>query len=277
MLYVIFFVLYDKINKSDGDIMDSVNKTLYIPLYGKALVNELGIILRDQKASDIWKKEGFELNRKSKSTYLAYFIAMRARVFDDWVKDNINKYEDSTVIHIGCGLDSRCLRVNTNAKWYDIDFKEVIDIRKNYYSETDNYHMIGNDIREISWDFIDSKNVIVVMEGISMYMKYEDIQDLFYKLYEHFNHISLLMDCYSEFGAKMSKYKNPVHEVGVSDVYGLDNPDILNHTGIKYIASHELTPIRLINELSGIDKIIFNKLYSGNMAKKIYKLYEFRR
>ena len=257
--------------------MESVNKTLYIPLYGKALVSQKHMILEDQKAIDIWEKEGFELKRKSKSKYLAYFMSMRARVFDDWLTQQLDHNKDCAVIHIGCGLDSRCLRVSTDVEWYDIDFKEVIEVRKKYYTETDTYHMIGSDIRDMSWDFIHTKNVIVVMEGISMYMKYDDIEALFYKLSEHFDHILLMMDCYSEFGAKMSKYKNPVNEVGVSDVYGLDHPDTLNNTGIKYIGSHELTPMHLINELSGIENIIFNKLYSGNMAKKIYKLYEFKK
>lgn len=42
--------------------MDSVNKTLYIPLYGKA-----------------------------KSKWLAYYMAMRAAVYDEWVREEIRK------------------------------------------------------------------------------------------------------------------------------------------------------------------------------------------
>ena len=41
--------------------MNSVNKTLYIPLYGKAYVSKKGIILKDSKAEEIWAKEGFAL------------------------------------------------------------------------------------------------------------------------------------------------------------------------------------------------------------------------
>lgn len=32
---------------------------------------------------------------------------------------------------------------------------------------------------------------------------------------------------YTEFAAKASKYKNPINEVGVSKVYGLDQPKVL--------------------------------------------------
>ena len=70
--------------------MDSVNKTLYIPLYGKALVSQKGIILNDKKAEEIWACEGFSLKRKSKSKWLAYYMAMRSRVFDDWVSKQLS-------------------------------------------------------------------------------------------------------------------------------------------------------------------------------------------
>ena len=63
--------------------MNEVNKTLFIPLYGKAQVSQKGLILRDQKAEEIWGKESFAIAGKAKSRWLAYFMAMRARVFDD--------------------------------------------------------------------------------------------------------------------------------------------------------------------------------------------------
>ena len=39
--------------------MDSVNKTLYIPLYGKAAVSRRDILLHDPKAGEIWAEAGF--------------------------------------------------------------------------------------------------------------------------------------------------------------------------------------------------------------------------
>ena len=54
--------------------MDNVNKTLFIPLYGKALVSKKGIILSDRKAEEIWSEEGFPLKGKSRSKWLAYFL-----------------------------------------------------------------------------------------------------------------------------------------------------------------------------------------------------------
>ena len=65
--------------------MDGVNKTLYIPLYGKAAVSRQGILLRDPKAEEIWSKAGFPLKGKAKSKWLTYYMGMRAAVFDRWL------------------------------------------------------------------------------------------------------------------------------------------------------------------------------------------------
>ena len=62
--------------------MNSVQKTMYIPLYGKAYVSHKGILLEDPKAEEIWAAEGFPLKGKSKSKWLAYCMGMRAAVFD---------------------------------------------------------------------------------------------------------------------------------------------------------------------------------------------------
>lgn len=126
--------------------MDGVNKTLYIPLFGKSYVSKKNIILKDEKAEEIWEKEQFKLKGKSKSKWLAYYMGIRAAVFDSWVIEKMNQNKESVVLHIGCGMDSRILRVGSrNYYWYDVDFLEVINERKKYYQETEFYKMIEGD------------------------------------------------------------------------------------------------------------------------------------
>ena len=187
--------------------MNSVNKTLYIPLYGKSYVSKRGIFLDDKKAEEIWETEGFALKGKSKSKWLAYYMGARSAVFDEWVKKQVADVQDAVVIHIGCGMDSRVLRVGTiNQKWYDIDFAEVIEERKRYYSESANYQMIAGDVRDGNWltSIPEKKCAIVVMEGVSMYLTSKEVHKLTEYLCVHFEQIMLLMDCYTVFAAKAS-------------------------------------------------------------------------
>lgn len=41
------------------------------------------------------------------------------------------------------------------------------------------------------------------------------------------------MDCYTTFAAKASKIKNPINDVGMTTVYGIDDPKILERVHIK--------------------------------------------
>ena len=258
--------------------MINVNKTLYIPLFGKAYVSRKGVILSDKKAEEIWAAEGFDLKGKSKSKWLAYYMGMRSAVFDEWLKERMAENENAAVIHIGCGMDSRVLRVGTrDHKWYDIDFAEVIEERKRYFSENADYKMIVGDARDGKWlEKIPENSAIVVMEGVSMYLTGDEINGLTAKLCEKFDSIALMTDCYTTLAAKLSKYKNPINDVGVTKVYGIDDPTEISRGELIFIKEHSLTPQKYIDELVGIEKRIFKKLYAGKFAKKLYRLFEYK-
>lgn len=259
-------------------MMNEVNKTLFIPLYGKAQISKKGIILIDSKAEEIWSKEGFPIKGKSKSKWLCYNMAMRARVFDDWVRRMIDEHPQATVIHIGCGLDSRCLRVKAAENiWIDCDFPDVIDVRKKYYNETDYYSMKNVDAsnHEDLYSLPEATCAIVVLEGISMYLTNNQMKQLFSILGEKYKDVHILLDVYTEFGVKASKYKNPVNDVGVTRLYGIDSvSSLLEETKISLEAEHSFTPDYLVNELTGFDRWFFKIMFTGKMYRKIYRLYE---
>lgn len=261
--------------------MDSVNNTLYIPLYGKSYVSEKNIIIQDKKAEEIWKIAGFPLKGKAKSKWLAYFLAMRAAVYDEWTRNKIANNPDAVVLHIGCGLDNRIERVAAKkANWYDIDFPEVIAERKKYYIESEFYHMLPADMREPEWKnhIAGSQDAIIILEGVSMYFTPEELVELLSSISEHFFSVRLLMDCYTKHGAKFSRYRNPINEVGVNVVYGYDRPQqLVNKTGFLFVKEHSLTPEKFIDELHGLDKMFFKHLYAGKMAASLYRMYEFEK
>ena len=259
--------------------MNNVNKTLYIPLYGKAYVSKKGIILNDPKAEEIWAAEGFNLKGKSKSKWLAYYMGMRSRVFDEWLRAQMKADKEAVVIQIGCGMDSRIERVGAKGHlWYDVDFSDVIAERKRYYKESSEYHMIASDARKNDWinTLPKDKRVIVVMEGVSMYFEPNELKKLLKDLKNYFSRVNILMDCYTDFAAKASKYKNPINDVGVTLVYGVDDPKSLEEgTGLSFVREHEMTPEVLIDELKGVEKVVFKKVFGGKFSKKMYRLYEY--
>ena len=76
--------------------------------------------------------------------------------------------------------------------------------------------------------------------------------------------------------AKMSKIKNPINDVGVSQVFGVENSSVLEeNTNLRFVQEHEITPAFLIDELQGFEKFVFKSVYAGKTSKKLYKLYEY--
>ncbi len=255
--------------------MNSVNKTLYIPLYGKAYVSRKGILLQDPKAEEIWDTEGFALKGKAASKWLAYYMGMRSAVFDQWLNRQRSAHPDAVILHLGCGMDSRISRLGYPGQlWYDVDFPGVIRERNRYFRESESYRMCPADLRTPDWtlNLPQRKSAIILMEGVSMYLTLPELKNLTESLSRHFEEIHLLMDCYSERAARLSRYKNPINEVGVTKVCGLDDPTLLP---IPFLTEWEMTPATLINQLPHGERGIFRLLFAGRFARSLYRLYEY--
>ena len=255
--------------------MDNVNKTLYIPLYGKALVSRRGLLLCDPEAEKLWAEAGIRLKGKSASKWLAYTMGMRSAVFDRWLREKL--VPGAVVLHLGCGLDSRCNRVKCGNLWFDVDFPAVIEERKKYFSESDTYRMIGSDLREDWLTGVPAGGTaLVVMEGVSMYLTPQERLALLKALSGHFDRVHLLLDAYTVFAAKATKYKNPINDVGVTQVYGFDDPrEPETGTGFAWIREHEMTPEYLIETLPKAEQGIFRLLFAGKTARRFYRLHEY--
>lgn len=257
--------------------MDNVSKTLYIPLYGKALVSRKGIILRDEKAEELWEAEQIPLRGKAASKWLAYYMAMRSAVYDAWLRTQLEMDPEAVVLHLGCGMDSRCLRVEHPGRvWYDVDLPEVIRERSRHFASGGTDRMLAADLREDTWlEEIAGENAIVVLEGVSMYLEPQELKRLMERLGKRFCRVSMLMDCYTELAARLSRRHNPINSVGVTEVYGLDDPMSVESEGLRFLGERSITPPDLIGQLRPVEQRIFRKLYAGKLSGKLYKMYEF--
>ena len=200
--------------------LNNESKTLFIPLYGKAMMSKNNLFINDPKAEEIISKVKFNFEDLKQSKWLSMYMALRAKIIDEICNRYITQNPNTTVIHLGCGLDSRCLRVdNNNISWYDIDFQSVIDLRKQFYKETEKYKMIGKSVTDLSWlDEIDLDNqsVLIVAEGLTMYLSEQELQQLIKGLNSKFSNATIVFDAYSKQAVKGSKIKNPVNQMNAN-------------------------------------------------------------
>jgi len=258
--------------------LNNESKTLFIPLLGRALMSKDNIFLYDPKAEEIISKLDYDFNSLKQSKWLSMYMSVRAVIIDELCNKYISDHPNTIIIHLGCGLDSRCLRVNQNFSiWYDIDYESVINIRKKFYDTDSKYKMIGSSVIDFKWiEQIDnSKNVLIVMEGLTMYLSEEEIKELITQINEKFVDVRLIFDAYSKKGVKSSKIKNPVNQMNAEVKYGIDNPkEFLSlNDKLEYVATHFIK--KDDNNLRGLTKFIFNNLYCGRISQSLYKIYEF--
>lgn len=258
--------------------LSNESKTLFIPLLGKAIMSKQNLFLSDSKAIEIISKIDYDFNSLKQSKWLSMYMSLRASIIDDATNEYLSSHNDCVVIHLGCGLDSRCLRVNKGYyRWYDIDYDNVIDIRRQFYKESDNYKMIGSSVVDFNWlEQIEQRdNILIVAEGLTMYLSMDEIKELLKNINTKFKNVHLLFDAYSKIGVRASRFKNPVNQVGAKIKYGFNKEsEFMNmHDNLKHYKTRIIKKKK--NNLKGFTKFIFNNLYCGKVSQLIYKIYEF--
>ena len=203
--------------------LNNESKTLFIPLLGKAIMSKQNLFLEDKKAEEIISKIDCDLKQ---SKWLSMYMSLRALIIDELCNKYILNNPNLTVIHLGCGLDSRCLRVNDNYNiWYDIDYESVINLRKEFYETNSKYKMINSSVLDYKWlnEINDYKNILIVAEGLTMYLEKEEIKELLDQINNRFKNVHLIFDAYTNRGVKYSKIKNPVNKMNAKIKYGFDS------------------------------------------------------
>jgi len=137
---------------------------------------------------------------------LVIHIAIRARQYDRYVSDFLKNSSEGVVVNIGCGLDSRFLRIdNGKVIFYDLDLPEVIDIKKQFFEENDRYHFISSSVFDYNWIPVVAKHkgpFLFVAEGVFMYLEKEDVRSLVVKLQSEFPGSELVCEVFNSLWLK---------------------------------------------------------------------------
>jgi O-methyltransferase involved in polyketide biosynthesis len=129
---------------------------------------------------------------------LIVHIALRAKKYDEYVRHFLQKYPDGIVVNIGCGFDSRFIRTdNGRVTFYDLDLPEIIEIKKDFFHESDRYHLIASSVLDFEWMTVvrQQKGPFLFMaEGVFMYLEAKDVRSLVLMLQETFSGSELVCE-----------------------------------------------------------------------------------
>lgn len=138
------------------------------------------------------------LKNNVKSNLIAH-TALRAKKYDQYIRDFLDKLPEAAVINIGCGLDNRFERVdNGQISFYDLDLPDIINIKRQIFPEKNRYSQIPQSVFEFDWmDRIKNEHVILVAEGVFMYCREGDVKSLFFKLQEKLKNPEIVFEVFS--------------------------------------------------------------------------------
>jgi O-methyltransferase involved in polyketide biosynthesis len=189
----------------------SVEWTNLCTLYLRAYENRLAQpILGDQAAADAVDRIDYDfarVQRRVQPSIYQFLVALRAKQLDVWAADFLDRNPDAVVLHLGCGLDTRYLRLQPAQQWFDVDVPQVISLRRELYDDTDRYRMIGSSVTDPQWlDQIPAGGpALIVAEGLLMYLSETEVRDLLQRLLDRFEHGELLADLEARWAPRLSK------------------------------------------------------------------------
>ena len=189
--------------------LTKVQETLLITLYAKAIDNRSrNPILHDVKADQLVGMIDYDFT-KLNSWGNDNLIVVRAKQYDDWIQEFIKRNPVCVVLYLGCGLDTRVTRINppSTVHWFDIDFPDVIQLRKNFYADQPGYQMIEASITDPTWlaEIPTGQPVIIIAEGVLEYLTGEEVKILLNRLTGYFSHGVIAFDVMNSFAIQSAK------------------------------------------------------------------------
>jgi methyltransferase (TIGR00027 family) len=122
---------------------------------------------------------------------LVVHIALRARKYDRYAQDFVERHPGGCMVNLGCGLDTRFWRIDEgHLHLYDLDLPEVIALKRELVEETDRYHLIGLSLFEPQWmDRVAAEQpgpFLFLAEGLLMYLPPDRVRTLILELQSRF-------------------------------------------------------------------------------------------
>ncbi len=231
---------------------------MLMTLSGRAIQNQWkDPILRDPWAEEAMRHIDYDMSKQYRGfgswsmwkDIGCTIIASRAATFDMLTKQYLAGNPDATVLHVGCGMDSRVFRVDPpgNVQWFDVDYPDVIDLRRRLFPGRDgSYHLVGARLDDLRWlDGVPRERPgLLVAEGVLHYLSETEVKALLNAVVAHFPSGQMIFDICNTFIVKRAG--SNVGGTGATYKWGLDDPQDIKRLEPKLELVREYKPSELV-------------------------------
>lgn len=193
--------------------LKNVSETLLIPLRARDLeTRRTDGIIHDPMSCEILSQIDYDFSgEKEVSDMSQTGVAIRTEILDEQTRRFLKKNPDSVVVNLGCGLDTRFLRLdNGRVTWFDLDVKDVIDIRRAFFQETERFTFIAGSVLDAAWldEIPKDRPTLFIAEGLLMYFTEAEVKKVLKNVKNSVPDAEVLFEAMSPFIAKRSS-KHP--------------------------------------------------------------------
>ena len=217
-------------------------QTMLSTLYLKALDADFERpILGDRFAREAIDRIDYDWDSLGITGKWAPLFTVRTAHYDIWARQFVTANQPCTVVHLGCGMDSRVFRIDPGpeVEWYDVDFPAVIALREKVYPTRPNYQYIATSATDTSWlDQIPTgRPVLFLAEGISMYLTEAQGIALLSRVVDRFRCGELQIDFFNWIAIRSQKTQTLVRRSGSTLHWAVNSPqDILERVpGVRLL------------------------------------------
>ena len=193
--------------------LTGISETLLIPLWARATeTGNNSPIVQDAKAVEMISRIDYDFSKFSGARLSQVGVSIRTMLLDRCVETFLRRNHDAVVVNLGAGLDTRHQRLcPRNTLWYDLDLPEAINLRRRFFSESDNYRFLEQSIFDFTWmDTVNSpenrgRPLLVLAEGLLMYFDENEVRELFHAMARSLPGAELLVELLAPFLKGKSK------------------------------------------------------------------------
>lgn len=200
-------------------------ETLLITLYAKAQPDNP--IFFDPRAREILDRIDYDFSALRVPYKTVVLVSQRAKKIDAIAREFLREHPGSVIVHLGCGLDARFERVDDGTvEWYDLDMAPVIELRTHFFEPHERYHTVASDAADLAWvERIEAEDrpVLVIAEGLLMYLEEADVRGLVLRLRERFPGCRLVGDVFSLMTARAASRHPSLKSTGAHIGWGIDD------------------------------------------------------
>ena len=224
--------------------LSGVPETMLQTVYARAKESSGRGAIHDAKAEGIIEKLDYDFSLADKDTAMRSGVIARTIVLDRMTKEWLASHPGAVVVNIACGLDTRCYRMSGYAHWYNLDLPETMAVREKLLPESGTISQITMSAMEDWGSEISEQNVpvLIVVEGLTMYLSERNIQRIFTVISSRFSNATVFVETMNPMIVKRFKEKS-IEGSHAKFTWGIKNGKALAELlpGFRFMEEHSLT------------------------------------